>query len=101
MSFLNSFVETGSIFPDKVALEFIDPPLQRLTYAELNEFVNRTSGNLQSHRVNFGDCVALQFTKSIEFILLHFALLNLTGIIRKLTQNRPILQVQFEFCLHN
>jgi acyl-CoA synthetase (AMP-forming)/AMP-acid ligase II len=39
MSFLNSFTENVRKYPDKVALEFIDPPLQRLTYAELDERV--------------------------------------------------------------
>ena len=48
MSFLNTFTENVRRYPDKIALEFIDPPLQRVTYAELDELVNRTAGYLQS-----------------------------------------------------
>jgi hypothetical protein len=46
MSFLNKFNENVRAFPDKVALEFIDPPLQRFTYAELDELVGRTADYL-------------------------------------------------------
>ncbi len=46
MSFLNTFTDNVRNYPDKVALEFIDPPLQRVTYAEPNELVNRTAGYL-------------------------------------------------------
>ena len=35
MSFLESFNDSARRYPDKVAIEFIDPPLQRLTYADL------------------------------------------------------------------
>ena len=73
MSFLNTFTENARKYPDKVALEFIDPPLQRLTYAELDELVNRTAGYLQSLGLEPGDRVALQLSKCLEFILLHLA----------------------------
>ncbi len=48
MSFLNTFTENVHKYPDKIALEFIDPPLQQVTYAELDEQVNRTANYLQS-----------------------------------------------------
>lgn len=80
MSFLNSFTENVRKFPGKVALEFIDPLLQRLTYAELDEGVDRTAGYLTHLGLQPGDRVALQLTKSIEFILLHLAAVRLGAI---------------------
>jgi malonyl-CoA/methylmalonyl-CoA synthetase len=73
MSFLKTFIENARKYPDKVALEFIDPPLRRFTYAELDELVNRTAGYLQSLGLQPGDRVALQLSKCMEFILLHLA----------------------------
>ena len=89
MSFLNSFTENVEKFPDKVALEFIDPPLQRYTYAELNELVNRTAMYLQSLGGQPGDRIALQLTKSIEFILLHLATVRLGAITLPLNLAYP------------
>jgi malonyl-CoA/methylmalonyl-CoA synthetase len=80
MSFLNSFNENVHKYPDKVALEFIDPPIQRLTYAELDEQVNRTATYLQSLGLQRGDRVALQLSKCLEFILIHLATLKLGAI---------------------
>ena len=73
MSFLKAFNDNVRKYPDKIALEFIDPPLQRVTYAELDKLVNRTAGYLQSLGLQPGDRVALQLSKSLEFILLHLA----------------------------
>jgi malonyl-CoA/methylmalonyl-CoA synthetase len=80
MSFLNSFAENVRTYPDKVALEFIDPPLQRLTYAELDERINHAAGYLLHLGLQPGDRVALQLTKSIEFILLHLAAIRVGAI---------------------
>ena len=57
MSFLKNFDENVRKYPDKVALEFIDPPLQRVTYVELDEQVNRTAEYLQSLGLQPGDRV--------------------------------------------
>src|SRR5690349_13474465 len=73
MSFLNSFDDNVRRFPDKVAVEFIDPPLQRFTYAELDGLVTQTVGYLHSLGLQPGDRVAIQLSKSLEFILLHLA----------------------------
>lgn len=73
MSWLNSFDDNVRKYPDKVALEFIDPPLQRLTYAELNELVNRTASYLKTLGLQPGDRVAIQLSKCLEFILIHMA----------------------------
>jgi len=89
MSFLNTFDENVRNHPDKVALEFIDLPLQHVTYAELNELVNRTAGYLQSLGLQPGDRVALQLSKCLEFILLHLASIRLGGITLPLNLAYP------------
>jgi len=89
MSFLNSFNENVLKFPDKVAIEFIDPPLQRYSYAELDGLINRTAGYLQTLGVQSGDRVALQLSKSIEFILLHLATVRIGGITLPLNLAYP------------
>ena len=80
MSFLNSLAENVQRFPDKVALEFIDPPLQRVTYAEMDGLVNRTIGYLLSLGLQPGDRVAIQLSKCLEFILLHLATIRLGAV---------------------
>jgi malonyl-CoA/methylmalonyl-CoA synthetase len=80
MSFLDTFTDNVRRFPDKVALEFIDPPLQRVTYTELDEQVNRTAGYLQSLGLQPGDRVAIQLSKCLEFILIHLATIRIGAI---------------------
>jgi malonyl-CoA/methylmalonyl-CoA synthetase len=89
MSFLNTFTDNVRKYPNKVALEFIDPPLQRLTYAELDELVQRTAGYLQSLGLQPGDRVALQLSKCLEFILLHLATVRLGAITLPLNLAYP------------
>jgi len=89
MSFLNAFNDNVRKFPNKVALEFIDPPLQQVTYAELDKLVNRTAGFLQSLGVEPGDRVALQLPKCLEFILLHLGTIRLGAISLPLNLTYP------------
>jgi len=89
MSFLKTFNDNVRKFPNKVALEFIDPPLQRVTYAELDKLVNCTAGYLQSLGLQSGDRVALQLSKSLEFILLHLATVCLGAITLPLNLAYP------------
>ncbi|HEY3476811.1 MAG TPA: AMP-binding protein [Anaerolineales bacterium] len=95
MSFLNSFTENVRLYPDKFALEFIDPPLQRVTYAELNQLVQQTAGYLNSLGVQPGDRVALQLTKSLEFILLHLATVKLGAITLPLNLAYPPDEIEY------
>ncbi|MCL4268156.1 MAG: AMP-binding protein [Anaerolineales bacterium] len=95
MSFLDTFSENVRKYPNKVALEFLDPPLQRLTYAELDEQVNRTAGYLQSLGLQAGDRAALQLSKSIEFILLHLAAIRLGAIVLPLNLAYPPDELQY------
>jgi malonyl-CoA/methylmalonyl-CoA synthetase len=95
VSFLNSFTENVRLYPDKIALEFIDPPLQRVTYRELDELVGQTAEYLQSLGVQPGDRVALQLTKSREFILLHLATIRLGGITLPLNLAYPPDEIEY------
>jgi len=89
MSFLKAFTGNVRNYPNKVALEFIDPPLQRVTYVELDEMVNRTASYLQSLGAQPGDRVALQLSKCLEFILLHLATVRLGAITLPLNLAHP------------
>lgn len=80
MSFLRSFDEHVRKSPDKVALEFIDPPLQRITYAELDNLINHTVGYLTGLGLQPGDRVAIQLSKCLEFILIHLATIRAGAI---------------------
>ena len=95
MYFLDTFTENVRLYPDKTALEFIDPPLQRLTYAELDQFVWHTMGYLQSRGLQPGDRVALQLTKSLEFILLHLATIRLGAITLPLNLAYPPDELEY------
>lgn len=89
MSFLDTLASNFRTYPDKVALEFIEPPIQRTTYAELGLKVKRTMRYLQSLGVEPGERVALQLPKSLEFICLHLANLYLGAITLPLNPAYP------------
>jgi malonyl-CoA/methylmalonyl-CoA synthetase len=95
MSFLNSFIENVRLYPDKIALEFIDPPLQRVTYAKLDTLVAQTATYLRSLGVQPGDRVALQLTKSLEFILLHLGTIRLGAITLPLNLAYPPDEIEY------
>ncbi len=95
MSFLDRFFENVQKHPNKIALEFIDPPLQRLTYAELDQRVEQTAGYLRSLGAQPGDRVALQLTKSLEFILLHLATTRLGAITLPLNLAYPPDEIEY------
>ncbi len=95
MSFLNTFTDNVHKFPNKIALEFIDPPLQRVTYAELDQLVQQTAGYLRSLGLQPGDRVALQLTKCLEFILLHLATLRLGAISLPLNLAYPPDEIEY------
>src|SRR6266542_3765596 len=95
MSFLNTFANNVRLYPNKVALEFIDPPLQCVTYSELDELVQQTAGYLQSLGLQPGDRVALQLTKCLEFILLHLATLRLGAISLPLNLAYPPDEIKY------
>src|SRR5215216_1869303 len=95
MSFLNKFTDNVRLYPSKVALEFIDPPLQRVTYAELDQLVGKTARYLQSLGLQPGERVALQLSKSLEFILLHLATIRLGAITLPLNLAYPPDEIEY------
>ena len=88
-SFLRRLDDHIHAMPEKVALEFIDPPYQRVTYGELGDLVSRTAGYLRSLGLQEGDRVALQLPKCLEFICLHLAALRLGAISLPLNAAYP------------
>src|SRR5258708_13473476 len=95
MSFLNTLMENVASYPDKIALEFMDPPVQRVTYRELDQLVQETCGFLGSLGVQPGDRVALQLPKSLEFILLHLATLRVGAICLPLNVAYPPDEIEY------
>jgi malonyl-CoA/methylmalonyl-CoA synthetase len=75
--------------PRKVALEFLDLPLQQVTYTQLEERIRQTAGYLQGLGVQPGDRIALQLPKCLEFIFLHLATLHLGAISLPLNSAYP------------
>lgn len=95
MSFLQTFIENVHIYPEKVALEFIDPPYQRVTYQELDELVFQTMAYLHSLGVQHGDRVALQLSKSMDFILLHLSTVRMGAITLPLNLAYPADELKY------
>src|SRR5215207_7907273 len=95
MSFLTILTENIRLYHNKVALEFVDSPLQRVTYAELDHLVQHTEGYLQNRGLQHGDRVALQLSKSLEFILLHLAALRLGAISLPLNLAYPPEELKY------
>lgn len=89
MSFLDTLTANIHTHADKVALEFIEPPLQRKTYAQLGVMIQRSMRYLRSLGLQAGDRVALQLPKSPEFIYLHLANLYLGTITLPLNPAYP------------
>jgi malonyl-CoA/methylmalonyl-CoA synthetase len=95
MSFLVKFTDTVRLFPDKVALEFVDEPLRSVTYAELYQLSLQAAGYLRSLGLQSGDRVALQLSKGLEFILLHLAAIHLGAISLPLNTAYPAAEVEY------
>jgi malonyl-CoA/methylmalonyl-CoA synthetase len=95
MSFLDSFTNNVQKYPNKVAVDFIDPPTQRITYAELEELVIRAAVYLRRLGIEPGDRVALQLSKCLEFIVLHLATIRLGAISLPLNLAYPTDELQY------
>lgn len=110
MAFLDNLENNIRSFPQKVALEFLEPPHLRTTYQELGGRIQRTAAYLRSLGIEPGDRVALQLPKCREFICLHLATLHLGAISIPLNPAYPPAEIAFFlrdsgarlfFCLHS
>ncbi len=95
MDLLGNLAKNIENYPQKLALEFVDPPHQRLRYADLDEWVNRSANYLRSLGVEPGDRVALQLPKCQEFIFLHLAVLRLGAITLPLNPAYPPAELSY------
>jgi malonyl-CoA/methylmalonyl-CoA synthetase len=95
MSFLQTFIENVRLYPDKTALDFIDAPLQRITYRQLDDLIQQTTGYLRTLGVQGGDRIALQLPKSLEFILLHLATARIGAITLPLNLAYPADELHY------
>jgi malonyl-CoA/methylmalonyl-CoA synthetase len=97
MSFLDRLDENTQTLPGKLALEFVDPPLQRVTYGELDAAVLKAMTTLVSLGVGPGDRVALQLPKSkcLEFVVLHLATMRLGAITLPLNPAYPPAELAY------
>lgn len=95
MSFLQVLAQNIQTYSNKVALEFIDPPIQRITYGELGVMVRRSMAYLQGLGLEPEDRVALQLPKGMEFIALHLANLYLGTITLPLNPAYPADETEY------
>ena len=95
MSFLNVFAENVRKFPNKIALDFLDLPYQRITYGKLDALINQTATYLLGLGVEPGDRIALQLSKCLEFILLHLATIKLGAISLPLNLAYPADELKY------
>jgi malonyl-CoA/methylmalonyl-CoA synthetase len=95
MSFLNVFAENVRKFPNKIALDFLDLPYQRITYGELDALINQTATYLLGLGVEPGDRIALQLSKCLELILLHLATIKLGAISLPLNLAYPADELKY------
>lgn len=91
MTFLHTLHHNCQTLADKTALRFIPDgrPEEMITYASLEESVQRTQAYLLGLGVRPGDRVALQLPKGLPFIYLHLATLRLGAISLPLNPAYP------------
>ncbi len=81
--------------PGKLAIAFLDPPEQQITYAELDTAIRRCMGYLAGLGLQPGDRLALQLPKCLEFIVLHLAALRLGAITLPLNTAYPPAELAY------
>jgi malonyl-CoA/methylmalonyl-CoA synthetase len=89
MLFVKKITANTQRTPDKLALQFLDPPEQQVTYAELEAGIRLCMGHLAGLGLQPGDRIALQLPKGLEFIQLHLAALRLGAITLPLNTAYP------------
>jgi malonyl-CoA/methylmalonyl-CoA synthetase len=95
MDLLDKLAKNIQHFPNKLALEFIDPPYQQLRYADLDEWVTRSVSFLNDLGLEPGDRLALQLPKCQEFVFLHLAAMRLGAITLPLNPAYPPTELSY------
>ena len=95
MLFVEKIISNIHQTPDKLAIEFLDPLEQRITYAEMEAGTRRCIGYLAGLGLRSGDRIALQLPKCLEFILLNLAALRLGAITLPLNTAYPPAELAY------
>ncbi|MCP5097380.1 MAG: AMP-binding protein [Chloroflexi bacterium] len=90
MTFLHTLIDNLQQLGNKTAVEFVtEQDVETITYAMLNEAVERSMVYLQQLGVQPGDRVAMQLPKCLPFLYLHLAVLRLGAISLPLNTAYP------------
>ena len=95
MNFLQTYENNFREHADKTAIEFIEAPLQTISYTELDTLTRQAVTYLGSLGVRAGDRVGLQLPKCLEFIVLHLAALRMGAITLPLNPAYPLDELQY------
>lgn len=94
--FLDKLAQHYKDRPNKTAIELIGEGRRiRVTYAQLEERVNRTAEYLLSLGVQHGDRVAVQLPKSLPFVYFHLATMQIGSIFLPLNPAYPQAELRY------
>ena len=95
--FLNGLREHCRSQPQKLAIEFFsgDAGRQQVSYAQLEERVNRTAHYLRSLGIQSGDRVAVQLPKCLPFVYIHLAAAQIGAIFLPLNPAYPPTELHY------
>ncbi|TFF85495.1 MAG: hypothetical protein EU517_01560, partial [Promethearchaeota archaeon] len=95
------------ILPEKTLVDFFEDSVKRypnniityymgfeLTYAQMQDLVNRTATKLTALGITKGDCVALQFANTPSFIAYYYGILKIGGVVTCLSPLFKSLEVK-------
>ena len=91
--FLDALADHCRDQPEKVAIQFIGGP--PVTYGQLEAAANRSANALLALGIEPGDRVAVQLPKSLAFIYLHLAALQIGAIFLPLNPAYPPAELRY------
>lgn len=94
--FLDSLRKHCRNQPQKLAIEFVsDAGRQQVSYAQLEERVNRTAHYLWLLGIQSGDRVAVQLPKCLPFVYIHLAAAQIGAIFLPLNPAYPLTELRY------
>lgn len=94
--FLDSLRKHCRNQPQKLAIEFVsDAGKQQVSYAQLEEQVNRTAHYLRALGVQSGGRVAVQLPKCLPFVYIHLAAAQIGAIFLPLNPAYPLIELRY------